>query len=52
LEPTQSIEAVLHKAEVSRSNVNRRLVKDVWCWWHRKYAPGNTVLEGLEQEAW
>jgi len=26
------------------------LVKDGW-WWHRKYAPGDTVLERLEQEA-
>ena len=22
-----------------------------WCWWYRKYAPGDTVLEGLEKEA-
>ena len=22
-----------------------------WCWWYRKYAPGDTVLEGLETEA-
>lgn len=27
------------------------LVKEGWCWWYRKYAPGNTVLEGLEKEA-
>jgi micrococcal nuclease len=27
------------------------LVKDGWCWWYRKYAPGDTVLEGLEKEA-
>ena len=25
-------------------------VKDGW-WWYRKYAPGDTVLEGLEAEA-
>ena len=33
------------------TNVNHELVKDGWCWWYRKYAPGNTVLEGLEKEA-
>jgi len=32
-------------------NVNQELVKDGWCWWYRKYAPGNTVLEGLEMDA-
>jgi endonuclease YncB( thermonuclease family) len=26
-------------------------VKDGWCWWYRKYAPRDTVLEGLEKEA-
>jgi len=33
------------------TNVNHALVKDGWCWWYRKYAPGDTVLEGLKQEA-
>ncbi len=33
------------------TNVNHTLVKDGWCWWYRKYAPGDTVLEGLETEA-
>jgi len=33
------------------TNVNHTLVKDVWCWWYRKYAPGDTVLEGLEDDA-
>ena len=33
------------------TNVNHELVKDGWCWWYRKYAPGDTVLEGLEHEA-
>ena len=32
-------------------NLNQELVKQGWCWWYRKYAPGNTVLEGLETEA-
>ena len=31
--------------------MNQDLVKDGWCWWYRNYAPGNTVLEGLEREA-
>lgn len=33
------------------TNVNQTLVKDGWCWWYRKYAPGDTVLEALENEA-
>ncbi len=27
------------------------LVKDGWCWWYRKYAPGDAELEKLEHEA-
>jgi endonuclease YncB( thermonuclease family) len=33
------------------THVNHALVKDGWCWWYRKYAPGDTVLEGLEKDA-
>ena len=33
------------------TNVNQGLVKQGWCWWYRKYAPGDTVLEGLEKDA-
>lgn len=33
------------------TNVNQALVKDGWCWWYRKYAPSDTVLEGLENDA-
>lgn len=29
--------------------MNHTLVKDSWCWWDRKYAPEDTVLEGLVQ---
>ena len=32
-------------------NLNHELVKQGWCWWYRKYAPGDTVREGLEKEA-
>ncbi len=32
-------------------SLNQELVKQGWCWWYRKYAPGNTVLEVLENEA-
>ena len=32
-------------------NLNQELVKQGWCWWYRKYAPGDTVLERLEAEA-
>jgi len=30
------------------TNVNHELVKDGWCWWYRKYAPGDTVWEGFK----
>ncbi len=33
------------------TNVNRELVREGWCWWYRKYAPGEKQLEQLEQEA-
>lgn len=33
------------------TNVNHELVKDGWCWWYQKYAPGSTTLERLEVEA-
>jgi micrococcal nuclease len=33
------------------TNVNHTLVRDGWCWWYRKYAPGDTVIEGLEKGA-
>jgi endonuclease YncB( thermonuclease family) len=33
------------------THVHHMLVKDGWRWWYRKYAPGDTVLEGLEMEA-
>ena len=32
-------------------NLNQELVKQGWCWWYRQYAPGDTVLEGLERDA-
>lgn len=32
-------------------NLNQELVKQGWCWWYRKYAPRDTVLEALESEA-
>ena len=33
------------------TSVNHMLVKDGWCWWHRKYAPGDAELERLGTEA-
>jgi hypothetical protein len=33
------------------TKVNHTLVKDGRCWWHRKYAPGDTTLKRLEAEA-
>jgi len=32
-------------------NLNQELVEQGWCWWYRKYAPGDTVLEELEKSA-
>ena len=32
-------------------NLNQELVKQGWCWWYRKYAPGDAVLEELEKAA-
>lgn len=32
------------------SNVNHTLVKDGWCWWYRKYAPGNSILRSLQRD--
>jgi micrococcal nuclease len=31
-------------------NLNQELVKQGWCWWYRKHAPGDRGLEGLERE--
>ena len=31
--------------------LNRELVWEGFCWWYRKYAPGNVELEKLESEA-
>ncbi len=33
------------------TNVNQELVKEGWCWWYRKYAQEDTMLENLETEA-
>ena len=33
------------------TNVNHELVKDGWCWWYRKYAPGDVILEELGNRA-
>jgi nuclease-like protein len=35
---------------VDGMNLNSELVKDGWCWWYRKYAPGDALLEGLEKK--
>ncbi len=32
-------------------NLNQELVKQSLCWWYRKYARADTVLEGLEKDA-
>ena len=40
---------------LDETHVNHTLVKDGWCWWYRKDAPADTVLEGLEnvsREGW
>jgi endonuclease YncB( thermonuclease family) len=33
------------------TNVNHMSVKDEWCWWYRKYASADIMLERLEREA-
>jgi len=33
------------------TNVNHGLVKYGWCWWYRKYAPGDAELGRLEKDA-
>ncbi|HSL03095.1 MAG TPA: thermonuclease family protein [Nitrospiraceae bacterium] len=33
------------------TNVNHALVKEGCCWWYRRYAPGDIVLEKQEREA-
>lgn len=33
------------------TNIDHELVKDGWRWWYRKYAPGDTVLADLENDA-
>jgi endonuclease YncB( thermonuclease family) len=33
------------------THVNHTLVKNGWCWWYRKYAPRNTELARIEQNA-
>ena len=32
-------------------NLNQELFKQGWCWWYRKYALGNMVLEAVEKDA-
>jgi endonuclease YncB( thermonuclease family) len=32
-------------------NLNQELVKQGWCWWYRKHASGDAVLEELEKAA-
>ncbi|MEP6960327.1 MAG: hypothetical protein ABI980_16500 [Nitrospirota bacterium] len=32
------------------THVNHELVKEGWRWWYRKYAAGDSTLEGLEAE--
>jgi micrococcal nuclease len=32
-------------------NLNQKLIMQGWCWWYRKYAQADTVIEGLEKEA-
>ena len=41
----------LSRVDADGMNLNQELVKQGWCWWYRKYAPADTVLEGLEKDA-
>jgi endonuclease YncB( thermonuclease family) len=31
-------------------NLNQELVKQGWCWWYRKYAPEDSVLDGWRRK--
>ena len=42
---------VAHVLLADETNVNQKLVKDGWCWWYRKYAPGDATLATLETTA-
>jgi endonuclease YncB( thermonuclease family) len=33
------------------TNVNQHLVREGWCWWFQKYAPKDTAMAHLEQQA-
>lgn len=46
---TSLFQRVKHRPD--STNVNHMLVKAGWCWWYRKYAPGSTLLEELENAA-
>ena len=35
----------------TRGYLNQEFARQGWCWWYRKYAPGDTVLEQLETDA-
>lgn len=36
---------------IEGKNVNQEIVKNGYAWWYRKYAPDDTELEKLEEEA-
>ncbi|HMO19195.1 MAG TPA: thermonuclease family protein [Oligoflexia bacterium] len=42
---------VIGDITVGSINLNHALVEKGLCWWYRKYAPNDTVLKNLEQEA-
>jgi hypothetical protein len=54
-----TLDAMSMRVKQNKASMNRSMIlarcglhaEDGWCWWYRKYAPGNTVLEGLEKEA-
>jgi len=33
---------------LDRTNVNHTLVEEGWCWWYRKYAAEDTMMDWLE----
>jgi len=35
----------------AKHDIIHTLVRDGWCWWYRKYAPGDMVLKSLEKRA-
>ena len=43
--------SIRRPADEPKQDWDQELVRRGLCWWYRKYAPGDRVLEGLENKA-